>query len=1220
MECPGRNELASFLLDELPGEQQTAIHRHVVGCPSCSGLLETMRRDGSIASQPDDPCDVTQTLRPNHADEAVADSIPGYQIVRKIHEGGQGVVYQAVQQRTKRKVAIKVMKEGPFAGHRDKARFEREVEVLGQLNHPNIVGIHDSGTASGSFYFVMDYIAGQPLDAWMTGGGRSVEETLKLFAKICEAVNAAHLRGVIHRDLKPGNIRIDPDGEPHVLDFGLAKVATASDVSVMTVTGQFLGSLPWASPEQAEGVPDKIDIRTDVYSLGVVLYQMLTGRFPYEVVGSMRDVLNRIMTAEPAKPSAIRRQIDDEVETIVLKCLCKERERRYQSAGELARDLERYLRGEPIEAKRDSTLYVLRKSLRRYRVPVAVVAGFLVLVTAAAISLASMYRQAVHDRRIAEEKTRQAETATTQAAGERDRANQKAAEASFQGYLASISAAAASARLGETPAARLRLDRCPRELRRWEWQYLSESIDRSIGALRGHGSVVGSVAFSPDGTRIVTGSWDKTARIWDAAAGSEVKTLRGHSEAVNWAAYSPDGKRILTASSDGTARLWDAATGAEAGVLRGHEGAVAAAGFSPDGRWIVTASADKTAKVWDAAAGAELSTLRGHGDKIESVAFSADGNRIVTASSDKTAKVWDTARGVELATLRGHAGVVGTAAFSPDGTRVVTGSWDEKAKVWNAVTGSEVRTLRGHSAAVSCVVFSPDGKRIVTASWDEAAKLWDAATGSEIGTLRGHADQVCCAVFSADGKRILTGSSDGTARVWEAETGIEVKTLRGHTDRIDCVAFSPDGGRMVTASWDKTARMWDAGAEAETTTLRGRGKPISCVAISPDGRRILTASSGDGPVTLWDAVTGVEVKSLGGPEEQGNCAAFSPDGRHIVADCWDNTVRVWDAATGSEVRVLRGHADRIDCVAFSPDGKRILTGSLDNTAKLWDAATGGEVLTLRGHTDRVDCVTFSPDGKRIVTGSWDRTTKVWDAVTGAETITLRALTICVGFSSDGHWLVTGSPDKAARMWDAATGAEVRKLRGHSDAVNAVAFSPDGTRIVTGSGDRTTKVWDAATGAEVLTLRGHAGSVESVAFSPDGRKIITGSKDATARIWDSTSHAQRYAQRQAALTAAKKAEPFVDTLYRRLGGWAKVAEAIREDKSMDEVFRTEALNIVLRSASVQVGSGRKIDAAFKSISSDLGEKLRSAAVKRAAEKGTAGSQKGANASQTSAPAR
>lgn len=329
------------------------------------------------------------------------DQFPGYEITKELHRGGQGVVYQAIQKSTKRKVAIKVVKEGPFAGTHERARFEREVHILGQLQHPNIVRIHDSGEVAGQFFYVMDYVSGQGLDGYMKSrpnGKLGVDETLKLFGQICSAVSAAHLKGVIHRDLKPSNIRIDQGGAPIVLDFGLAKVmgSEAGDLDqspVMTMTGQFVGSLPWASPEQAEGAPEKLDIRTDVYSLGVILYQMLTGKFPYEVVGNMRDVLDNILRTEPAKPSTIRKQVDDEVETIVMKCLSKERERRYQSAGELWRDVERYLVGEPIEAKRDSGWYVVSKALRRYKAPVLVAAGFVLLSVVSAIALGVMYKQ-----------------------------------------------------------------------------------------------------------------------------------------------------------------------------------------------------------------------------------------------------------------------------------------------------------------------------------------------------------------------------------------------------------------------------------------------------------------------------------------------------------------------------------------------------------------------------------------------------------------------------------------------------------------------------------------------------------------------------------------------------------------------------------------------------------------------------------------------------------
>ncbi|MEZ6232637.1 MAG: serine/threonine-protein kinase [Phycisphaerales bacterium] len=427
-------------------------------------------------------------------------TFPGYELIREIHRGGQGVVYLALQKTTKRKVAVKVLHQGPFAGEKDRQRFEREVEILAQLNHPNIVAVIDSGITptvaapgqpaaggdasggddsagahldsatpiadarlarersrqqakeatryQGSFYCVMEYISGSPLDVWVKEKQPGIDQVLHVFVRICDAVNAAHLKGIIHRDLKPANIRVDHDGHPHVLDFGLARVGVGATTGgdtpeLMTVTGQFIGSLPWASPEQAEGAPEKLDVRTDVYSMGVMLYQMLTDRFPYQVVGMMRDILDNILRAEPARPSTVRRQINNEVETIVLKCLSKERERRYQNAGELGRDLTRYLAGEPIEAKRDSGWYIITKTARRHKVAVGVASAFLVLIVGFGLGMGGLYQRAEAKRVEAEEATGRAEAAAREVEAalelsETQRATAEAIRSFWEDMLSSV--------------------------------------------------------------------------------------------------------------------------------------------------------------------------------------------------------------------------------------------------------------------------------------------------------------------------------------------------------------------------------------------------------------------------------------------------------------------------------------------------------------------------------------------------------------------------------------------------------------------------------------------------------------------------------------------------------------------------------------------------------------------------------------------------------------
>jgi WD40 repeat protein len=586
------------------------------------------------------------------------------------------------------------------------------------------------------------------------------------------------------------------------------------------------------------------------------------------------------------------------------------------------------------------------------------------------------------------------------------------------------------------------------------------AADAQLAVLSGHGAIVRSAAYSPDGTHLVTASYDKTARIWDARTGAQLAVLSGHVGEVESAAYSPDGTRIVTASNDKTARIWDARTGAQLAVLSGHDDVVESAAFSPDGARIVTSSFDKTARMWDARTGAQLAVLSGHDGEVASAAYSPDGARIVTSSLDKTARVWDAHTGALLAVLAGHGAEVRSAAYSPDGARIVTASYDKTARVWDAHTGALLAVLSGHGAEVRSAAYSPDSARIVTASYDKTARIWDARTGAQLAMLSGHGSFVISAAYSPDGTRIVTASHDNTARIWDARMDAQLALLSGHDSVVQSAAYSPDGTRVVTTSNDKTARIWDAHTGAQLVVLSGHDSEVTSAAYSPDGARIVTSSL-------------------------------------------DKTARIWDARSGKQLVVLSGHDSFVISAAYSPDGTRIVTSSLDTTARMWDALTGAQLTVLSGHGSLVESAAYSPDGTRIVITSSDKTARIWDARTGAQLAVLsgHGELYSAAYSPDGTRIVTASDDKTAPIWDARTGAQLAVLSGHDSVVQSAAYSSDGTRIVTASHDKTARIWDARTGAQLAVLSGHGGFVTTAAYSPDGTRIVTASYDKTARIWN-----------------------------------------------------------------------------------------------------------------------
>jgi WD40 repeat protein/serine/threonine protein kinase len=883
-----------------------------------------------------------------------------------------------------------------------------------------------------------------------------------LGVQAAEALDYAHQAGVVHRDIKPGNLLVDGRGTLWVADFGLAR---GRDDVALTHSGVLLGTPRYMSPEQALGRRGVVDHRTDIYSLGATLYELLTrrpaftGRTPEEVAG-------QILGREPVPPRRLDSSVPRDLETIVLKAMAKEPGRRYQTAAALAADLRRFLAGEPVVARPVGAVERGWRWVKRR----PTTAGLLAVSAVALLALVGGVVAGYYSSRL-QAALAQAEQQKGAAEEARRGEGEQRALAEELAYFIGIDRAYSAWRENNVRRADDLLGAVQPDRRgNWEWRYLHRLCHADLMTLQGHTAMIKGVAWSPDGSRLAgagggVGEPGKVM-VWDARTGQEVLSLKGHpvprsTALVHSVAWSPDGGRLASASGDKTVKVWDAQTGQEALTLKGHTDAVFGVAWSPDGTRLASASMDQTVKIWDAQTEQEaLLTLKGHTRTVAGVAWSPDGTRLASASDDYTVKVWDAKSGQEVLTFKRHTDGVAGVAWSPDGTRLASSSGDKTVKVWDAKTGQEALTLTGHTGGVRGVAWSPDGTRLASASDDHTVKVWDAKTGQEALTLKGHTNLVFGVCWSPDGTRLASGSWDGTEKVWDAKTGQEALTLTGHTSLVNGVTWSPDGTRLASASDDQTVKLWDAQTGQEALVLKGHRGVAKGVCWSPDGHRLASASL-DGTVKVWDAQTGQEVLPLTGHTGGVNGVAWSPDGTRLASASKDATVKVWDAKTGQQLLTLTGHTGAVLGVAFSPDGSRLASASQDKTVRVWDANSGQEQLTLRGHTDMVWGVAWSPDGSRLASASLDQTVKVWDG---------------------------------------KTGQELRTLKGHTAYVMGVAFSPDGSRLASSSSDRTVKLWDPRSGQEALTLQGHRNFVAGVAWSPDGSRLASASYDRTVRLW------------------------------------------------------------------------------------------------------------------------
>jgi WD40 repeat protein/tRNA A-37 threonylcarbamoyl transferase component Bud32 len=1087
--------------------------------PELQRLIETLVRE-EAPPVPVSPPALDETLmREKPAATLTSLAPPGYEILEELGRGGMGVVYKARQVNLNRTVALKMILAGGHAGAEERARFLAEAEAIAAIRHPGIVQIHDFGTHGGLPFFALEFCEGGSLADKLNGTPLPPRQAARLVEQISRAMQAAHEKGIVHRDLKPANILLsfsrDPKGSagsnlalpsgsqlkavvPRITDFGLARRAAGSG---LTQTGAVMGTPSYMAPEQARGSRD-VGPAADVYALGAILYECLTGRPPFCAATAL-DTLGQVIADEPVPPRQLNARVPRDLETICLKCLRKEPDKRYATAEELAEDLVRWQRGEPVLARPVGMGERAIKWVRR-RPAVAGLLAAIVVLTALALGVTTaLYRNALRAEKQAKADRDTAQEERDKAREEYQRAEEQLDRAERLLYASQIQAAQREWEAGNPRLAWEQLESCRWDYRGIEHRYLYTLFNRNQTTLKAHTGSVSSVAISSDGKHIVSGSWDRTIKVHDAASGKVLRTLTGHTGEVHIVAISPDGSRIVSGSDDETVKVWNAQTGKVLLTLKAHTGTVWCVAFSPDGKRILSGGQDRTVKIHDAFTGKLLRSLRGHTHVVSDVAISPDGKRIVSGSPDKTVKVYDAATGRNLLTLAGHTSHVQCVAVSPDAKRILSGGQDQMVKVHDAITGKEVLSIAGYPGSVWSVTVSPDGRRIVS-SGGSTVKVHDAQTGRELLSLEGHRGNVSSVAVSPDGRYIVSGSEDQTVKVWDISTSGDFLSREGHTDEVNSVAVSGDGAWIVSGSADKTVKVHDARTGKVVHTLSGHKAEVLSVAISPDGRRIVSGGE-DQTVKVHDANTGKELLTLTGHISGVSSVAISADGKRIISGSYDRTVMVHDAATGKVLFTLRGHTGPVLAVAISADGTRIASASHDDTVKVWDARTGKALLSLEGHTDAVGAVAVNGDGSRIVSGSDDQTVNLWDGRTGKLILSLTAHAgpvRDVAISADGTRIASG--DRTVKLHDARTGKELLSLKGHTGPVSSVALSADGRYIVSGSEDNTVRVWNASVSPHLLTFQGHSRKMIRVAVSTDGKRVFGQDEQGRVLAWNAAS--------------------------------------------------------------------------------------------------------------------